>query len=146
MKARSDKNIEPVSEVEQRLDKWLKIVRLFKTRALAAKACDERRVKVNGNTAKPGKLIRIGDSLTIRKSGGKFINLDILGISQKSISGTDAKLLYNLHQPKLSEESKDLLAFYQESVKEIKPKYKGRPTKKDRRRLERLKDDKLPWL
>ena len=146
MKARSDKNIEQVSEVEQRLDKWLKIVRLFKTRALAAKACDERRVKVNGNTAKPGKLIRIGDSLTIRKSGGKFVNLDILGISQKSISGTDAKLLYNLRLPKLSEESKDLLAFYQESVKEIKPKYKGRPTKKDRRRLERLKDDKLPWL
>jgi len=103
-------------------------------------------VKVNGNIAKPGKLIRIGDSLTIRRGGGKFINLDVLGISQKSLSAADAKLLYNLHQPMLSEESKDLMAVFAESVKEIKPKYKGRPTKKDRRRLERLKNDKLPWL
>lgn len=145
MKAKADKNIGLVADLEQRLDKWLKIVRLFKTRALAAKACDERRVKVNGNAAKPGKLIRIGDSLTIRKSGGKFINVDVLGISQKSISAADAKLLYNLHQPKLSEESKDLMAIFAESVKAAKPKYKGRPTKKDRRRLERLKNDRLPW-
>lgn len=145
MTQKADKNSGPEIKLEQRLDKWLKIARLFKTRTLATKACDEKRVKVNGHAAKPAKSVQVGDSLTIRRSGGKFINLDILGISQKSISAKDAQALYALHQPKLSEESKDLLAFYQESVKATKPKYKGRPTKKERRKIDRLKKGELPW-
>jgi len=74
----------------QRIDKWLNISCLFKTRAKATKACDERRIKINNLVAKPAKLVTTGDKVTIRKAGGKFINLTVLAVSHKNVSAKDA--------------------------------------------------------
>ncbi len=129
----------------QRLDKWLKIARLFKTRALATAACDERRVKVNGQVAKPAKEIRPGDRMTIRHGGGNYIELKVLKLCQRSLSGTLARELYELQERETSPEEKELLQLFAQAVKQAKPKYKGRPTKKERRRIEYLRKNTNPW-
>ena len=123
----------------QRIDKWLNISCLFKTRAKATKACEERRIKVNGVVAKSSKLIKAGDEITIKKQGGKFVNLKVVAISHRNVSAKDAKSLYEMEEMQLSEEARELMAIYAQSIKFERPKYKGRPTKKERRKLEKLK-------
>jgi ribosome-associated heat shock protein Hsp15 len=137
----------PASELQtsQRLDKWLKIARLFKTRTLATEACDDRRVKVNGHVAKPAKEIRVGDSLTIRTKGGTYIELEVAQLCSKSIAATQARLLYIMHVREVTPEEQELMKLFAEAVKRIKPDYKGRPTKKDRRRIDKLRRDDNSW-
>lgn len=124
----------------QRIDKWLNISCLFKTRAKAAKACVERRIKINGEVAKPAKTIEKGDRITIKSRGGKFSNLIVLGIAHKNISSKEAQKLYEKEEFELSEEAKELVRLYKDSNKRQKRKYKGRPTKKERRKLEKIKE------
>lgn len=124
--------------VRIRLDKWLKFSRLCKTRALAIRACEAGKVKVNDVKAKPAKMIQIGDQLTI-KFRSKYRKIDVLGIVHKSISNKDAKGLYHEHTPQFSEEQKELYELLQEWDKEAKRKYKGRPTKKERRDIKKIK-------
>jgi ribosome-associated heat shock protein Hsp15 len=127
-----------VPEKTIRLDKWLKISRVYKTRALATRACEEGKVKVNDKKAKPARLIKIGDKITI-KVKSRYRSFDVVDIVYKSISNKDAKLLYNEHTPKLSEESKELYEVLQEWDREGRRKHKGRPTKKERRDLVKLR-------
>jgi len=121
-----------------RLDKWLKISRLFKTRALATRACDDGKVKVNDQKSKPARMIKVGDKITIKRKS-KYRALDVLEIVHKSISNKDAKLLYHENIPEISEKSKELYELLQDWDKEGKRKYKGRPTKKERRNIEKLR-------
>ncbi len=129
----------------QRLDKWLKIARLFKTRSQATEACDERRVKVNGQVAKPAKEIHIGDTLTIRHHGGTYIELEVAQLCSKSIAAVQARLLYTLHTRETSPEEQELMKLFSEAVKRVRPAYKGRPTKKERRKLEQHRREGNPW-
>jgi ribosome-associated heat shock protein Hsp15 len=124
---------------EQRLDKWLNFSCLFKTRSQATRACEDRRVKVNGDVAKPAKMVKPGDYLTIKNKGGKFFNLTIQGMTNKNISAKNAKLLYELEESKLTNEEMEMLQYLQSAAKSLKPKYKGRPTKKERRTMEKVK-------
>ena len=55
-----------------RIDKWLWAARFFKTRALAARACDLGRIQFNGQPAKPAREVRIGDMLRVTNEGGDF--------------------------------------------------------------------------
>ncbi|MFQ5865119.1 MAG: RNA-binding S4 domain-containing protein [bacterium] len=121
-----------------RLDKWLKISRIYKTRALATRACEDGKVKVNDKRAKPARMIKIGDQITI-KVRSKYRTFDVLDIVHKSISNKDAKFLYVEHTPKLSEESQELYELLQEWDRAGRRKFKGRPTKKERRALEKLR-------
>jgi ribosome-associated heat shock protein Hsp15 len=124
----------------QRIDKWLNIACLFKTRSKAGKACEERRIKVNGVVAKPATTIKPGDELTVKTAGGKFVNLRVLALSHRNVSAKDAKSLYEVEELQLSEEAKELIELFSQAVTFHKPKYKGRPTKKERRKLEKLKE------
>lgn len=128
----------------QRIDKWLNISCLFKTRAQATKACEERRIKVNNDVAKPSKLIKPGDKVTVRTGAGKFFNLTILAVSHKNISTKDARLMYEKEEPEMSDEARELLTLFSKSVKVHKAKYKGRPTKRDRRKMEQIKQEQQP--
>jgi ribosome-associated heat shock protein Hsp15 len=128
----------------QRIDKWLNISCLFKTRAQATKACEERRIKVNNDVTKPSRLIKSGDKVTVKTSGGKFFNVTILAISHKNVSVKDARLMYEREEPEMSDEAKELLALFSKSVKVHKAKYKGRPTKRDRRKMEQIKQELQP--
>lgn len=125
----------------QRIDKWLNISCLFKTRSKATKACEERRIKINGDVAKPAHLVKAGDELTIRTPGGKFINMIVLAVSHKNVSAKDAKMLYKVEELELSDEAKELMELFDQAVIYHKPKYKGRPTKKERRQLDKFKQE-----
>lgn len=131
-----EQTIQPEKTI--RLDKWLKIARIYKTRSLAARACEEGKVKVNSAKAKPSRMIKIGDQITI-KVKHKYRTLDVVDIVHKSISNKDAKMLYHEHTPQLSEGSKELFQLLQEWDRQGKRKYKGRPTKKERRALQKLR-------
>ena len=130
--------LDPKESRPIRLDKWLKISRLLKTRALATKACEEGKVKVNDQKSKPARTIRTGDKITIKRKS-KYRTYDVLGIVHKSISNKDAKLLYHENIPEIPEESKELYELLQDWDKEGKRKYKGRPTKKERRDIDKVR-------
>ena len=114
--------IDPNSEQEsQRLDKWLKIARIFKTRSIATEACENRHVRVNGQTAKPAKMIKIGDELTVKRKNGQYVKYAVKSLSQKSISARGAQLLYEKIEPKISEETKEILQLMEDANKKQKP-------------------------
>jgi len=123
-------------EIQQtiRLDKWLKVARIFKTRSAAAMTCESHHVRVNDQTAKPSKMIKVGDTITI-KMGHRYRSFEVLGISQKSVSPAQAKELYREQKPELTPEVEEQLRFYREW--ERMAHRKGRPTKKERREIER---------
>lgn len=123
-----------------RLDRWLNAARFYKTRSQAANACNGRKVKVNGITAKPHKFLHIGDRLTVHQHG-RYRNLEVLGLAERGLPAVEARKLYQeeVSQP-LSQEEEELIALYRKAEKRARPKYKGRPTKRERRKLEKLRD------
>lgn len=129
---------ESTEEKKIRLDKWLKISRIYKTRAIATRACEEGKVKINARKAKPSRIIKIGDQITV-KVRSQYRIFDVLDIVQKNVSNKDAKLLYREHVPEISEESKELYELLQEWDRAGRRKHKGRPTKKERRDLDKLR-------
>lgn len=123
-----------------RLDKWLKLSRLYKTRAIATRACDDGKVKINNVKSKPARMVKIGDVIII-KAKSKYRTFDVVDIVYKSISNKDARNLYREHEMEMSEESKELFELLQEWDKQGKRKYKGRPTKKERRELDKWREE-----
>jgi ribosome-associated heat shock protein Hsp15 len=116
-----------------RLDKWVWAARFFKTRQLAIEAIAAGHVDVNGERAKPAKLIRVGDELTLRKPPYST-ELVVRAIGEKRVSAPLARELYD--------EKPESIAARQVLQAELRdmppPLFKGRPTKQDRRALERL--------
>ncbi len=125
----------------QRIDKWLNYACLFKTRSKATKACEDRRVKINDDVAKPAHSVKAGDKVTIKTPGGKFVNMNVLAVVYRNVSSKDAKLLYEVEELQLSDEAKELIELFDQAVTFHKPKYKGRPTKKERRTLDKYKQE-----
>ena len=117
---------------EMRLDKWLRAVRIFKKRTEAATACELRRVKVNGAFAKASRAIKVGDMLEV-KVDRQYRQLKILQLPLRGLSASDAKLQYDESTPTLSKDILEIMAQQQEAEKKSRRKYKGRPTKKERR-------------
>lgn len=119
-----------------RMDKWLWAARFFKTRALAAKACDLGRIHSNGIEAKPARDVREGDHLKIRNERGEF-QIEVLKLSDVRGPAAVAQALYRETDEsralrlKLAEERKAMLQF--ETLPE------GRPSKRDRREINRFR-------
>lgn len=120
-----------------RVDRWLWAARFFKTRALAAAAVAGGKVQVNGSRAKPAKLVQIGDALRVRIGPYEWM-ITVRAVTERRGSGRDAQLLYD--------ESPDGRAARERLAEAHKiapaPTYqgKGRPTKKERRELQRLEE------
>ena len=117
---------------EMRLDKWLKSVRIFKKREEAAKACNLGRVKVNDQPAKAGRVITIGDQITVKRSK-EYRQVEVLKIPLRGLSAKDAKEYYSEDVAEISEETRQLIDLQKEAENKNKRKFKGRPTKKERR-------------
>ena len=119
-----------------RIDKWLWAARFFKTRSLAARACELGRISANGQPAKPSKEVRAGDRLQVKNDSGDF-QLDVLGLSEMRGPAAVAQTLY-----RETEESKQLRVKLAEERKllpfETPPE--GRPSKRDRRRIVSFRD------
>lgn len=119
-----------------RLDKWLWAARFFKTRSQAADAVDGGKVKLNGAFAKPAKELKPGDKLHIRTEGEDW-EVEVVGFNAQRRPAAEARLLYretpeSLKQRAEAAELRRLAPLPQADAK-------GRPTKRDRRQLNRLR-------
>lgn len=121
-----------------RLDKWLWAARFFKTRGLAAEAVDGGKVYLNGSRAKPAKLVQVGDSLRVRLGPYDWF-ITVRAVSERRGPPRDAQLLYD-ETPEGRAERERLAEAHKIAPA---PTYqgKGRPTKKQRREIERLEDE-----
>ena len=79
--------------IRVRMDKWLWAARFFKTRALAARACELGRIECNGQKAKPSREVRAGDLLQIKNDGGDF-QVEVLLLSEMRGPAAVAQTLY----------------------------------------------------
>jgi ribosome-associated heat shock protein Hsp15 len=119
-----------------RIDKWLWAARFFKTRSLAARACELGRVECNGQATKPSREIRVGDILEVKNESGEF-QVEVLALSELRGPAPIAQTLYRETEGsrerrlKLAEERKTMPPF--ETLRE------GKPSKRDRREFDRLR-------
>ena len=115
---------------EVRVDKWLWAARLFKTRSMASRACSSGHVKCNGHTAKASKAIRAGDRLDVQTPGGPRVVV-VVALGEKRGPASIARTLYEDRTPPPPAKPTAPLADRDRGA--------GRPTKRDRRQLRRLR-------
>lgn len=115
---------------EVRVDKWLWAARLFKTRSLASRACAAGHVKCNGHSVKSSKAIRAGDRLDVQTPGGQRI-VTVVALRDKRGPAAVARTLYEDHTPPPEARPEPPPVDRQRGA--------GRPTKRDRRQLRRLR-------
>jgi ribosome-associated heat shock protein Hsp15 len=119
-----------------RIDKWLWAARFFKTRALAAKACDMNRVDSNGHAAKPAREVRVGDMLQIRNESGIF-HVEVLALSEMRGPMAVAQTLFRETEASMAERLK--AAAERKAMVQADGWAEGRPSKRDRRDIERFR-------
>ena len=115
-----------------RIDKWLWAARFFKTRALAARACELDRIQSNHQTAKPAREVRVGDMLQIRTDGGDF-TVEVLLLNEVRGSASVAQTMYR--ETEESRELRQRVAQERKANKDFSPAPQGRPSKRDRRKI-----------
>ncbi len=115
-----------------RMDKWLWASRFFKTRALAARACELGRIQSNGQPAKAAREVRIGDMLRVTNDGGDF-QVEILLLSDVRGPASVAQTLYR--ETDASREQRLKVAAERKAMKQFEELPAGRPSKRDRRRI-----------
>ena len=121
-----------------RIDKWLWAARFFKTRSLAVDAIGGGKILVNGERSKPAKLVQSGDEVSIRLGPYEHVVV-VRGLSERRGPASVAALLYEETPPSLAARQK-LAEQLRMAPAAFVFDEKGRPTKKDRRDIERLRD------
>jgi ribosome-associated heat shock protein Hsp15 len=115
-----------------RIDKWLWSARFFKTRALAARACDLGRIQSNGQLAKPAREVRIGDMVRVTNDAGDF-HVEVLLLSEVRGPASVAQTLYR--ETDASRELRLKVAAERKAMKQFEQLPAGRPSKADRRKI-----------
>lgn len=124
------------NEKEQiRIDTWLWAVRMFKSRSLAGDAIKGGKVKLNENNVKPSHVVKIGEVYHITVSPQVKKIIEVSRLTDKRGNFETARQNYIDHSPPAEKVSKEDKAFFIMNVKQKKGS--GRPTKKDRRKLDR---------
>jgi ribosome-associated heat shock protein Hsp15 len=119
-----------------RIDKWLWAARFFKTRSLAAHACELGRIESNGQPVKPAREVHVGDMLRVRNESGEF-QVEVLVLSEIRGPAADAKTRYR--ETEASQEARRKLAEERKASPQFADYPAGKPSKRDRRQLSRLK-------
>jgi ribosome-associated heat shock protein Hsp15 len=119
-----------------RIDKWLWAARFFKTRSLAARACELGRVESNGQPAKPSREVRPGDLLEVKTPSGVF-KVEVLAVSETRGPAPVAQTLYR--ETEASREMRFRLAAERKLAPPAEALREGKPSKRDRRQLGRLR-------
>src|SRR6202040_4357849 len=115
-----------------RMDKWLWAARFFKTRSLAARACELGRIESNGQPAKAAREVRVGDLLRVKNPSGEF-QIEVLALSEMRGPAPVAQTLYR--ETEASRELRLKLAEERKAMKQFEELPAGRPSKRDRRRI-----------
>ena len=117
---------------EARIDKWLWSARIFKTRTIAADACKNGRVQVNGVQVKPSRMVKVGDVIAVRKPPVTYSFKILKAIEQR----VGAKLLPEIYENVTTPDQYELLEMNRISGFVNRARGTGRPTKKDRRAMD----------
>ncbi|HTR35545.1 MAG TPA: RNA-binding S4 domain-containing protein [Bryobacteraceae bacterium] len=119
-----------------RMDKWLWAARFFKTRSMAARACDLGRIDSNGQPAKPSREVRVGDLLRVKNDSAEF-QVEVLLLSEIRGPAAVAQTLYR--ETDASRELREKLAEQRKAMPQFEESREGRPSKRDRRQIARLR-------
>ena len=123
---------------KSRIDKWLCAARFFKSRSLAADAVECGKVHINQVRVKPAKAVAVGDVLTINIGQKQYV-VEVLALSDKRGPVAEAQKLYL--ETAASRQRRETIAAQLKAQPQL-PFFKGRPTKRDRRDIERFKKGK----
>ena len=120
-----------------RLDIWLDVACLYRTRSEAQKACQGGKVEVNGQSSKPHRQLKVGDELRLSRPFGRKQTLTVLALADRHLAKADARLLYQDTTPPLSEEEKEMRRM--ERIYRASMQRSHAPDKRERRALRKLK-------
>lgn len=123
-----------------RIDRWLWAARVFKTRTIAAGACKNNRVSIDGVNVKPSRLINVGDVISVRKAPITY-SFRVLKIIEQRVG---AKLLPGIYENVTDPKQYEILEMSRISGFVDRARGTGRPTKKERRKLDDFKEP-LMW-
>ncbi len=123
-----------------RLDVWLDVACLFKTRSEAQKGCRGGKVDVNGQAAKPNREIKPGDEIEITRRFGHRQKVVVKGLAEQHIPKAEAKLLYEDLTPQPTPEERELKRIARLAAPFVRPASAGAPDRRERRALRRLKE------
>jgi ribosome-associated heat shock protein Hsp15 len=118
------------------MDKWLWAARFFKTRSLATRACELGRVESNGQGAKAAREVRVGDLLNVKNESGDF-QVEILLLSEMRGPAAVALTLYR--ETEASRALRLKLAEERKAMPHFEASREGKPSKRDRRQIDRLR-------
>jgi ribosome-associated heat shock protein Hsp15 len=119
-----------------RIDKWLWAARFFKTRALAAKACELGRIESNSIVAKPAREVRIGNMLRVKNDSGDY-EVEVLGLSEMRGPAATAQTLFR--ETDASREQRLKAAEDRKAMPAFERWAEGKPSKRDRREIDRFR-------
>lgn len=125
--------LDPPRAERVRLDRWLWAARFYKTRSLCVQAIDAGQVRVNGDRAKPARSMRVGELVSIRKSG-IVCEVTVTALSDRRGSATEAAKLYS--ETEASAVAREAAQLLRRATEAAQPRFPGRPTKRERRKLE----------
>lgn len=123
-----------------RLDVWLDVTCLFKTRSEAQAACKGGKVDVAGQSAKPNRLVKPGDVIEITRTLGRRQRVVVKGLTEQHIAKKEARLLYDDTTPPPSPEEQAMLDLMKLAGQHRRPNL-GSPDRRERRRLRQAKED-----
>jgi ribosome-associated heat shock protein Hsp15 len=115
-----------------RIDKWLWAARFFKTRSVAARACELGRIQSNGQLAKAAREVHIGDMLQVTNEGGTF-QVEVLLLSEVRGPAPVAQTLYR--ETEASRELRLKVEAERKAMRQFEELPAGRPSKRDRRKI-----------
>ena len=119
-----------------RMDKWLWAARFFKTRSLAARACELGRIQSNGQPVKAARDVRIGDVLRVTNDGGDF-QVEVLLLGEVRGPASVAQTLYR--ETEASRELRLKLTEERKAMPHYEASREGKPSKRDRREIDRFR-------
>jgi ribosome-associated heat shock protein Hsp15 len=123
-----------------RLDVWLDVACLFRTRSEAQRACKGGKVDLNGQAAKPHREIKTGDVIEISRTMGKRQRVVVRALADRHIPKAEARQLYDDTKPPPSPEEQALLELMRLAGPRRGPRHTGSPDRRERRRLRREKE------
>jgi ribosome-associated heat shock protein Hsp15 len=123
-----------------RLDVWLDIACLFRTRSEATKACKGGKVDLNGHSAKPNRELKVGDEILITRPLGRRQKVAVRAFAEQHVPKAEARTLYEDITPAPSPEEAEMLRLARLARPFLRAAHAGAPDKRERRELRRMKE------
>lgn len=123
-----------------RLDVWLDVACLFRTRSEAQKACNGGKVDVNGTASRPHRLVRVGDEIVMTRRSARRQQVIVRGLADRHIPKAEARQLYEDVTPAPSPEEIELLRMERLARPFVRAAGAGAPDRRERRQIRRLKE------